>query len=209
MKSRITLIIFWVFISGCSARHDSPTPVEPLHSPSPIVTSFPAPGIITNSPTPVNTPRTVVATPTTMPVEQYVILSPLAIKKDNIIIEVTSYTISSSTFRFGIRITGLSPSQIPELPPEYTFSPIIELKFLYGDQGIPLELEPYGGGGGGGTNDDGTITISQDFSYKLVSPLPTGQKQHIIALVTLDNIFGIAEPIRFDLEIVPEEGIQG
>jgi hypothetical protein len=120
-----------------------------------------------------------------------------------------SYTISSSTFRFGIRITGLSPSQIPELPPEYTFSPIIELKFLYGDQGIPLELEPYGGGGGGGTNDDGTITISQDFSYKLVSPLPTGQKQHIIALVTLDNIFGIAEPIRFDLEIVPEEGIQG
>lgn len=213
MRTKITLIIFWVLIAGCSAHNNAPTPVEPIRSPSSIVTSLPAPEIITAFPTTVNTPRTVIATPTTIPTEQYEILSPLAIKKNNIVVEVTSYTIytisSSFIFRFGIRITGLYPSQIPELPPEYTFSPISEIRFLYGDQEVPLELEPFGGGGGGGTNDDGTITINQSFSYKLMSPLPVGQKQHIIALVTLNEIFGITGPVRFDLEIVPEEGIQG
>ncbi len=142
-----------------------------------------------------------------MPTEQYEILSPLAIKKGNVTIEVVSYTISSSIFRFGIAITGLSPSQIPGFSPE-SFAPIKEVKFFI-DQGTPLALAFVGGGGGGGINDDGTVTISQGFSYKLMSPLPVGQKQHIIALVTLHEIFGIAEPIRFDLEIIPREGIEG
>ncbi len=207
MRAKITLIIFCALIAGCSTRNEASMPnpaVDQIKSPSPIVTDIPLMATITASPTIVTTMQS-----TATSTMQYEILSPLAIKKGNIVIEVTSYSISSSTFRFGIQITGLSPSQIPESPSEYTFSPIKDVKFFHGDQQTPLNLEFFGGGGGGGPNDDGTISINQDLSYRLVSPLPVGQKQHIIAVVTLHEIFGITEPIHFDLEIVPEEGIQG
>lgn len=212
MKTRITLIIFCALIASCSTRDEASMPelsVGQLKSPLPISTDMSLLATITASPTTVTAMQAGIESPTAIPTAQYAILSPLAIKKGNIVIEVTSYSISSSTFRFGVQITGLSPSQIPELSPEYTFYPVREVKFFHGDQGTPLELEPFGGGGGGGTNDDGTMTINQDFSYKLVSPFPVGQKQHIIAVITLHEIFGIAEPIRFDLEVVPKEGVQG
>ncbi len=209
MRTKITLIISCVLISGCLARNQTSTPklsaAESIYSPSPVVSNSLVP--TPTFPTLVVTPQTVIMSPTTMPIEQYEILSPLAIKKGNITIEVVSYTITSSIFRFGIRITGLSPSQIPESSPE-SFVPIKEVEFFI-DQDTPLALAFLGGGGGGGTNDDGTVTINQDFAYKLMSPLPVGQKQHIIALVTLHEIFGIAEPIRFDLEITPDEGVGG
>lgn len=209
MKTKIVLMILCVLIAGCSTRGETSipnSPVEPVQSPSPIITDASPIATTTSSTT---TAQTILESPTERPTAQYEILSPLAIKKDNIVIEVTSYTISGATFRFGIRITGLSPSQIPETSPEYPFSPISKIEFLYGDQGTPLELEALGGGGGGGPNDDGTMTINQAFAYKLAAPFPVGQKQHIIAIVTLHEIFGITEPVRFDLEIVPQENMQG
>ncbi len=212
MKTKITLIIFCVLIAGCSTRGEvsiPKSPVEPVKSPSPIITDISLIATTTTSPETTTTTQTIIVSPTEIPAVQYEILSPLAIKKDNIVIEVSSYTISGATFRFGIRITGLSSSQIPETPPEYTFSPISGIEFFYGDQETPLELEPFGGGGGGGPNEDGMITINQDFAYTLAAPFPVGQKQHIIAIVTLHEMFGITGPVRFDLEIVPEEEIQG
>lgn len=212
MKTKIIVTIFIsILMSGCSAGDGIPLSTLPADSSkSPLATLTEIPLTIM--------PNTFPATPVTespllpstkQPDMQYEYLSPLAIKKDNIIIEVSSYTIADSTFRFGINITGLSPAQIPETSPEYTFSPVVGTDFFYGDEQIPLELELFGGGGGGGINEDGTITISQDFSYKLLSPLPLRQKQYITVYVTLHETFGITEPVRFDLEIIPVEEIQG
>jgi hypothetical protein len=126
------------------------------------------------------------------------------------VIEVVSQTISDTMlFRFGIRVTGLDSSQIPETSPEDTFAPVSKVEFFYGDQETPLEGELVGGGGGGGPLDDETVTINQGFSYQLEHTFPVGQEQHIIAVVTLDETLGISDPIRFDLEIVPQEGMQG
>lgn len=207
MKTKIIVVIIFSMMTGCSARsgiHLSKSPADSGKSTFPIPTETHltvAPAITdTKLPTPFLTE---------IPDMQYEYLSPLAIRKGNIVIEVTSYTIADSIFQFGINITGLSPSQIPETSPEYTFSPVIGIEFFYGDEKIPLELEPFGGGGGGGTNDDGTISIAQDFSYKLLSPLPLGQKQYITAYLTLHETFGIPETVRFDLEIIPTEEIQG
>ena len=148
------------------------------------------------------------STPTGAP--QYETISPLSIRKDGVTIEIVSYTIANSTFQFGIKVTGLDPSKLPA-DPESTFSPVSEVTFLTyeGGETSPLEVELVGGGGGGGQNEDGTMTINQDFAYKLAQAIPAGKPLHVIALVRLHPMFGITEPIRFDLEIVPQEGIQG
>jgi hypothetical protein len=192
-NSPLIILILVSFIGACAPSIEMTSPADTAEPIFQSTANSLLPPTITNT-----------VTEETPASAQYEILSPLSIRKDNFTIEVTSYSITSSIFRFGIRIIGLLPSQIPKLPPGREFSPIREVKFLNGDQKVPLKLELFGGGGGGGQNDDGTITISQGFSYRLVSPPPTGEKQHIIALVTLHETFGITNPIRFDLMVIPD-----
>lgn len=198
------IFLFSLWMVACSL---SKTPLTPLGAPPPsFAPTYPA------IPTSTAIAEALPVTPSYTPpvASQYEIISPMAVRKDGIVIEVVSYTIADSTFRFGIKITGLDPSQIPA-DPESTFSPVSEVTFFTYEGGAtsPLEVELVGGGGGGGQNEDGTVTINQDFAYKLVQAVPAGKPLHVIAVVTLHPIFGITEPIRFDLEIVPQEGIQG
>lgn len=196
------LLILFLWIVGCSAyKKDAIS--EASFTPAQTSTFVPL-----ETPIPEQTMERPPSTPSdTMTTLQYEILSPTAIRKGNITIEVVSYTLTDSVLRFGIRFTGLDPARIPETSPEGTFSPISEVAFFVGE--TPLKVEPIGGGGGGGPNDDGTVTINQSFSYRVLQTFIIGQPLHITAVVRLHPLFEITEPIRFDLEIVPQEGTQG
>lgn len=204
LGKQVITFLFSLWIAACSLDR---TPLTPLGTASPSLAPT-HPEISTST----VTAEALLVTPSYTPpvTSPYEIISPLAVRKDGIVVEVVSYTIADSIFRFGIKITGFDPSQIPA-DPESTFSPISEVTFFTyeGGETSLLEVELVGGGGGGGQNEDGTVTINQDFAYRLVRAFPTGKPLHVIAVVTLHPIFGITEPIRFDLEIVPQEGIQG
>lgn len=196
------LLILFLWMVGCSAyKKDAIS--ETTFTPTQTSTLVPL-----ETPIPEQTKGSSPSTPSyTRVTPQYEILSPTAIRKGNIVIEVVSYTLSNSVLRFGIRFTGLDPARIPESSPEGTFSPISDVAFFVGE--APLEVEPMGGGGGGGPNEDGTVMINQDFSYRVLQAFPIGQPLHMTAVVRLHPLFEITEPIRFELEIVPQEGTQG
>lgn len=201
----LLLVLFCLYATGCSIRGGGLSSESPT-TPSEYSTPMPT-GTLALTATAEKLPS---PSHTATDVPQYEVLSPVAIRKGNIVIEVVSYTISDSTFRFGVRFSGLDPLQIPDTSPEGVFSPVSKVIFFHKTtRETPLEVELIGGGGGGGVNGDGAVTINQDFSYKLMQTFPVGQAQHLVAVVTLHPIFGIIKPIRFELEIVPQAGIQG
>jgi hypothetical protein len=79
--------------------------------------------------------------------------------------------------------------------------PINNITLVDGDTGALLRLQLTGRGGGGG-GGDGTIGMSADYTYEVLSPLPVTR---LMAIVTFDPALGISAPSRFDLAVIPRE----
>lgn len=81
--------------------------------------------------------------------------------------------------------------------PESPLQPVIrQVQALAGD--TPLAMEP--AGSAGGTVDDGMggRVVEEVYSFSLAGPVPAGQV--ITLIVTLNEGFGLEEPVRFTLE---------
>lgn len=199
---KLNIIIFFilsVLLSGCSTQ--TPTtriPTDPVGI-APSETSQPA------SPT-----DDIPAQETeTLP---YEFVSPGSIRtKTGVLIEIKSAYIAvfpsqETTFRFVLSFSGLPEDQIPEHSREDSFFLVEDVQFFHGEGEVPLEVEKFGGGGGGGPLDDDTVSVNQSEIYRLPSDFTVGLAEHIVALVTFHEVLGITEPVRFDLEIVPQDG---
>lgn len=203
MKLKIViLLMIYVFLSGCSTQIPiTATQTEP----------------ITNTPSEMVQPTSSVINIPDQETEvlSYEVLSPASIlTKTGVLIEINSasiavFTSQETTFRFGLSFTGLSEDQIPEHSPEDSSFLIEDVQFFRGEEEAPLEVEKFGGGGGGGPQEDELISVNQSETYRLSSDFAVGQLEHIIALVTFNATLGISEPVRFDLEIIPQEGPLG
>ncbi|WP_322510102.1 hypothetical protein [Anaerolinea sp.] len=180
------LIIISIFAVGCSSSVKTLLPTQAVTTtPFPVVTDNPTQVIVVSTPLPQNE-------------------TPLIMPQENAFTMEATATISAADFHFVIDFRKLH--KIPKVPSGYTFSPVKDVVFfyVYGDQELPIDLEETGGSGGGSDEPDGTFTLHQEFDYRLKSLFPPGQEQHIIAIVTLDEALGMADPVRIELKITPK-----
>jgi hypothetical protein len=106
-------------------------------------------------------------------------------------------------FDFGFCYTGLSLADLPE-PGESDLNPtlIVNLQFFRSEEELPLEMEVIGAGRSRATVE-GVPQICENQFYQFPSDVVAGQAEHIIAFVTFHEIFGIAEPMRYEMDVFP------
>ncbi len=140
-------------------------------------------------------------TPTATPGAVYQRLSPTVIVKDGILLEASGHlTCTELTFN----LNGTFPEGFAGQFPNNEIPPLVnDLALTASADGIPLELEGFGGGGGSGETGDFEI-LGQGAAYRLRTPLEEGQPLHVIALVTFNDYLGIPEPIAFELDLWAE-----
>jgi hypothetical protein len=111
----------------------------------------------------------------------------------------------SQIFKFGLQFSGTLPASMSDLN---NFFPVKEVKFFLidGEQETPFDVEQIGGGGGGpGLLADGTFSLDQDFTYKVVTPLSANKNFLIKAKVITNETLGISHPINFEVNIIPDQ----
>lgn len=162
--------------------------------------------LLSTNETPIQKPSSTIIYPT--PTEQKENSSSLVVKIEEMVIEVAKHRIYNDPtftqkFDFGLRFSGFPPTSAPDFDSLFLVKNIVFFLVVNGQE-IPLDLEQIGGGGGGpGLLEDGIISKSQDFTYKVINPLTPDKTYHIVTLVTLDYASSESDPIRFDFEIVP------
>lgn len=112
-------------------------------------------------------------------------------------------------FDFGFCYSGLSKAEIPESREGDADPPLIlSLQFFRGDEATPLEMEVIGTANSYGKMD-GVPQICENQLYQFPADVVAGEAEHIIAVVTFHEIFGIAEPMRYEMDVVPLQGPSG
>ena len=117
---------------------------------------------------------------------------------------------SGALFTLSFKYTGFTEDQIPESKAEYADPPFITaLQIFRGDEETPIGLDVYTIGSGTGEGDANTLDIYEGQTYRLPSDFVVGQEERIIVLVTFNEIFGISNPVRYELDLIPKQGPLG
>lgn len=112
-------------------------------------------------------------------------------------------------FDFGFCYSGLSKAEIPESREGDADPPfILSLQFFRGDDETPLEMEVIGTANSYGKMD-GISQICENQLYQFPADVVAGEAEYIIAVVTFHEMFGIAEPMRYEMDVVPLQGPSG
>lgn len=118
--------------------------------------------------------------------------------------------VSGTLFTFGFKYTGFTEDQIPESRAEYADPPFITaLQIFRGEDETSIGLDVYSIGSGTGEGEAGALDIYQSQTYRLPSDFIVGQEERIVVLVTFNELFGISEPVRYELDLVPKQGPLG
>ena len=156
--------------------------------------------IATATETPVVTPTRL---PTATPTLSYQVLSPTKIQKDNVTFEASAVLMSCAELQF--EMIGTFPSDYPtQLPPGNEG----EYPFIVKPDGVMLSSPNifitrdlhYGGGGGSDSND--IHVRGQGDGYFINPPLTSGQKMHLTALINFNDVFGIANAVPFEIDLI-------
>ena len=139
---------------------------------------------------------------TEAPTLSYQILSPAKIKKDNVTFEASVELLSCAELSFDVNAT--LPSDYPtQLPPGNEG----HYPYIFEDWGITLSspnvsLKPDPSfGGGGGADINGVHIRGQGQGYFIDPPLVSGQNIHITAHIKFNELFGITEPVPFEIDL--------
>jgi len=161
---------------------------------------------VSETPEPTKITETPVATPTRIPTAtptlSYQVLSPTKIEKDNVTFEASAVLMSCAELQF--EMIGTFPSDYPtQLPPgnEGNYPFIVKPDgVMLSSPNIFITRDLHYGGGGGSDSNDIHIRGEGD-GYFINPPLTSGQKMHLTALVNFNDVFGITNPVRFELDL--------
>lgn len=117
---------------------------------------------------------------------------------------------AGTLFKFGFRCSGLTEDQIPESRVEYDDPPfIVTIQIFRGEGETPIRLDVFSRGSGPSEGEYGILDIYQSQTYQLPSDFVVGQTERITVLVTFHEVFGITDPVRYELDLVPLQGPLG
>lgn len=170
----------------------------------PLSTETSIPQLNKSTETPLSTETGIPLTNTPLP--DYEIVSANKIRKDKLIFAVSAQLFTCAELQ--IEVTGTFPSDYPfpsssnvEGHGLYIYD---DVKVMISSPNVSLKLDPsFGGGGSLDTNN--VHVIGQDLAYKINPPLNIGQDLRIIAVVTFNKSFNIAEPVPFSIDVVAQQ----
>jgi hypothetical protein len=114
-------------------------------------------------------------------------------------IEAHQLTTTANCLTFIVKVREFRPPA--GVPSGFGYPPVKEVEFFTGARETRLEaVALHGGGGGGGGVEDNRVWMTQELYYSLPAEIPEGQATHLIALVTLNEAFGIEEPVQFEVD---------
>ncbi len=137
--------------------------------------------------------------PTETPELSYQVLSPSMIKKDNVTFEASAKLMSCTELQF--TVSGTFTADYPTPLPDNDYPFIVKQGgVVLSSPDASLIRDPSFGGGGG--SDENSVHVrGQGNGYFINPPLTSGQKIHLTALVSFNELFGITNPVPFDLEL--------
>ncbi len=142
---------------------------------------------------------TLARVPTGTPTLSYQILSPTKIEKDNVTFEVSALLMSCSELSFEVNGTFSSDYPTPSAGNDYPF--------IFKPDGIMLSspsvlfMRDLHYGGGGGADQNGIHIRGGGNGYFISPPLTPGQKIHLSALINFNDVFGITNPVLFEIDL--------
>ncbi|HEY9153122.1 MAG TPA: response regulator transcription factor [Anaerolineales bacterium] len=147
--------------------------------------------------------ETLIVTPTRLPTEtptlSYQVLSPTKIEKGNSTFEASAVLMSCAELQFEVIGTFSSEYPTPSAGNDYPFIVMQDgVKLSSNDVSLTPDLHY---GGGGGIDESNFHVRSNGAGYFINPPLTSGQKLHLVALVNLNEVFGITNPVRFELDL--------
>lgn len=147
--------------------------------------------------------ETLVATLTRMPTEtptlSYQVLSPAKIEKDNVTFAVSALLMSCSELSFEVDGTFSSDYPTPSAGNDYPF--IVKPDGVMLSSSNVLFMRDLHYGGGGGSDENGVHIRGHGDGYFISPPLTPGQKIHLNALINFNDVFGMTNPIPFEIEL--------
>ena len=146
--------------------------------------------------TPIATPKRI---PTATPTLSYQVLSPTKIEKGNVTFEVSTLLMSCSELSFEVNGTFSSDYPTPSADNDYPY--IVKPEGIMLSSSNVLFMRDLHYGGGGGSDQNGIHIRGEGVGYFINPPLTSGQKIHLSALINFNEVFGITDPIPFEMDL--------